>query len=502
MSTAMAEMLGAELASGQQIRVIPSENIARMKLDLTLAPSDTFGQATLSKIHNNLGTDMIASGSYLALPDGSHTKLRIVLQVQDTRTGETIAAITEDGTEVDLPQLVSAGGDNLRRTLGVGTLSASAAREARAAIPANTAAERLYAEGLADLQRFDTLSARAAFEKAIAADPNHALSHSALAETLSRLGYDSLAQAEAKTALDLASSLSREDKLSIQGRYQELTHAGDAALETYRTLHNYFPDSLDYGLRLSGVQIHTGHPADALETISALRKLPSPMGSDPRIDLQKSRAAERLGDMARSQKAAAAAISRANSLGSHLLLADALIRESWAWSNLGEYGKAIDDESQSHALHVAVGDAYDAAIDMHGMGMYQHKLGKLSEARKSLEDALAEFRSLGAQWQIASCSHHLGELFEDMGDLDRAAASFEEALQIQRSLNDKRGVASDLDDLSSVKLSTGQLAQAQQMKEQALQIFQEMGDKRGAAITMLNLGEVLYQRGNLAGAKQ
>ena len=103
MSTAMAEMLGAELASGQQIRVIPSENIARMKLDLSLAPTDTYGQETLGKIHNHLGTDMVTSGSYLALPDGSSTKLRIVLQVQDTRTGETIAAITEDGTESDLP---------------------------------------------------------------------------------------------------------------------------------------------------------------------------------------------------------------------------------------------------------------------------------------------------------------------------------------------------------------------------------------------------------------
>ncbi len=66
-STAMAELLGAELASGRQIRVIPSENIARMKLDLSLAPTDTYGGETLDKIHNQLGTDMVVSGSYLAL---------------------------------------------------------------------------------------------------------------------------------------------------------------------------------------------------------------------------------------------------------------------------------------------------------------------------------------------------------------------------------------------------------------------------------------------------
>lgn len=502
MSTAMAEMLGAELASGQQIRVIPSENIAHMKLDLTLAPADTFGQATLSQIHDNLGTDMIASGSYLALSDGSKTKLRIVLQVQDTRTGETIAAITEDGSEVDLPQLVSSGSDELRRTLGVGTLSAPAAREARASIPANAEAERLYAEGLADLQRFDALAARAAFEKAIAADPNHALSHSALSETLARLGYDSLAQEEARKALDLSSNLSRENKLSIQGRYQELTHNRDAALATYRTLYNFFPDSLDYGLRLAGAEILSGHPADALQTISALRKLPSPSGNDPGIDLEESSAAERLGDMVRSQKAAAAAIARANKLGSRLLLAKALVGESWAWSNLGDYDKSIDDETRAREIHVAVGDTFDATIETLGIGISHQKMGDLPGARKSYEDALAEFQNLGAQWEIASCSNHLGELFQEMGDLDKASASFEQALRIHRSLNDKRGTAAVLDNLSTVKLPIGQVVQAQQMKEESLKIFQEIGDKRGASIAMTNLGEVLFQRGDLAGAKQ
>jgi eukaryotic-like serine/threonine-protein kinase len=501
MSTAMAEMLGAELASGQQIRVIPSENIARMKLDLSLAPTDTYGQETLGKIHNHLGTDMVTSGSYLALPDGSSTKLRIVLQVQDTRTGETIAAITEDGTESDLPQLISAGGDNLRHTLGIGSLSASATREVHASFPANSEAERLYAEGLAKLQAFDSLAARALFEKAIAADPNHALSHSALADTWSHLGYDLNAQAEAKKALDLSSNLSREDKLSIEGRFRELTHDRDGAAEVYRTLHNFFPDNLDYGLRFARSQYLANHANDALDTVAALRKLPAPMGSDPRIDLAEYHAAERLGDMKRSQKAAAAGIARAKTLGSGLLLASSLTAESWAWSNLGEFDKAIDDESQARDLYAAAGDTYEAAVAANGIGMFQRNKGDLTESRKSLEAALAEFRRSGAQWDIASCSNHLGELSQETGDLDQARSHLEEALQIQRSLHDKRGVAADLDNLSNVELSAGRLSAARKMKEEALGNFREIGDKHGESITLVNLGEVLYQQGELAAAR-
>ncbi len=502
MSTAMAEMLGAELASGQEIRVIPSENISRMQHDLSLAPTETYGQETLGKIHNQLGTDMVVSGSFLALPSGTNIKLRIVLQVQDTRTGETVAAFTEDGTESDLPQLISAGGDSLRQTFRVGALSATAVREVRASIPANSEAERLYAQGLAKLQSFDALAARALLEKAVAADPNHALSHSALADAWSRLGYDVKAQAEAKKAMDLSTNLSREDRLSIEGRYQELTHDHPAAVEVYRTLHNFFPDNLEYALRYASEQSAAGHASDALETVAAMRRLPDPIGKDARIDLAEASAAERLGEMRRSQKAAAAAAERAQALGSNLLLASALNADSWARLNLGEIDQSIAEETRVRELRIAAGDNYGAAAALHSLGDRLRYKGDFPAARKAMEEALLEFRRLGAQWAIASCSHNLGMLLTNQNDLQPASAYIEEALAIQRLLDDKRGVASDLDDLSNVLLGLGQLSRAKQMKLEALQDFRDLGDKRGESITLLNLGEVLLQQGDLAAAKQ
>ena len=502
MSTAMSEILGAELASGQQIRVIPSENVSRTKLDLHLSPSDTFAQDTLDKIHNNLGTDMIASGSFLALPSGSTTKLRIILQVQDTHTGETIATFTKDGTETDLPELISAGGDSLRHTLGLGPLSASAAREVRASVPSTSEAERLYAEGLAKLHAYDALAARALLEKAIAVDPNHALSHSALAEALARLGYGLQAQSEAKKALDLSANLSREDRLSIEGRYRALTHDRAGAVEIYRTLYNFFPDNLDYALRFAAAQNDAGHPNDALQTVTAMRSLPAPQGNDPRVDIAEAVAAEHLGDMKRSQKAAGAAVARAEALGSALMEASALHRDAFAWSNLGDLDKAIADETRGRSLSSAVGNTYDAAKSTHGIAIYQKNKGDLVEARQNFESALTEFRGLGAQWDIASCSHNLGLNFVEQGDLEQARVHLEEALRIHRELNDTRGVAFNLDDLGNVELSVGRLALAKKMKEEALQNFHEIGDKRGEATTMANLAEVLYQRGELAGAKE
>jgi hypothetical protein len=97
---------------------------------------------------------------------------------------------------------------------------------------------------LAKLEKFDALAARALLEKAIAADPNHPLSHSALAQAWSALGYESKAAEEAKRALDPSANLPREQRLAIEGNYREFARDLPAAIEIYRTLSNFFPTTL------------------------------------------------------------------------------------------------------------------------------------------------------------------------------------------------------------------------------------------------------------------
>jgi hypothetical protein len=53
-STALSEMLSADLAVGHQLRMIPGENVARMKVDLALSSADTYSADTLSRIRNQL----------------------------------------------------------------------------------------------------------------------------------------------------------------------------------------------------------------------------------------------------------------------------------------------------------------------------------------------------------------------------------------------------------------------------------------------------------------
>ena len=58
-STALAETITTELAEGEQLRTIPGEDVARMKISLSLADADTYGEDTLGRIRKNLGADYV-----------------------------------------------------------------------------------------------------------------------------------------------------------------------------------------------------------------------------------------------------------------------------------------------------------------------------------------------------------------------------------------------------------------------------------------------------------
>jgi tetratricopeptide (TPR) repeat protein/TolB-like protein len=501
-STALSEMVAAELAEGQQLRVIPGEDVARMKLDLGLPVAESYGQDTLRKIRTHIDSDIVVLGSYLDMGRDTAGKIRIDLQLQDTRTGETLAVVSREGTESNLATLVSQGGADLRRKLGVNDASNSDARQVMASVPSNTDAARLYAEGLQRLQTYDARAARDILEKAVALDPKHALSHSALAESYSALGYEAKAQEEGRKAFDLSADLSREERLSIEGRYRELSHDLPSAIDIYRTLRNFFPDDINYAIRLATAQINATSGNDALQTIALMRKLPAPMNQDIRIDIAEASAADTLSDFKRSQDAASRAETKAAAQGSYLLLATAKMREAWSANHLGDLDRALASYTKARELWIQGGNSRGAASALHGIAIIQRDKGNFVDAHKSFEEALAELRRIGAMRDLGSCTHNFGVLLSYQGNLRDAKKQLDEALRIQRELRDQRGVASDLDDIGNVLESLGDLAGAERDKEEALQIFRSLNNGFGESTTLLNLGEVLLAEGKLAPAKE
>jgi TolB-like protein len=150
LSTALSEMLATELSAEEKLRMIPAENVARMERDLSLAETDTLASDTLKRVHNYVGSDLILVGSYTTLGKVPGGQLRLDVRLQDATTGETIAAVAEAGSEINLFDLVSRVGSDLRHRLGIGEVAPVDAAGVQASYPTAPEAVRLYAKGVID----------------------------------------------------------------------------------------------------------------------------------------------------------------------------------------------------------------------------------------------------------------------------------------------------------------------------------------------------------------
>jgi serine/threonine protein kinase len=220
LSTALSEMLTTELAAGGQLLAVPGENVARMKIDLSIPDAASYSRDTLGRIRGIMNANYVVLGSYLDLGAASGGDVRLDVRVQDTQAGETLALLSVRGTEAQLDDLVSRAGTDLRKKLGV-EATASAPRVASSASPSIPGAARFYSEGLARLRSFDAEGARHLLERAIDAEPGFPLAHSALATAWKELRYDDNAKNEAKRAFELSAALPREERLSVEAGYRE-----------------------------------------------------------------------------------------------------------------------------------------------------------------------------------------------------------------------------------------------------------------------------------------
>ncbi|MGE5413523.1 MAG: protein kinase domain-containing protein [Syntrophomonadaceae bacterium] len=498
-STALAEMLTTELAAGEVLRAVPSEDVARTRADLALPESDTLGRETLGKVRTRLGADLVLLGSYLDAGPASGGALRLDLRLQDAAAGETIALVSEKGTESDLDGVATRAGARLREKLGLAAVSPAEAAAVRATLPDNPEAARLYAEGLAKLRLFEDDAARDLLEKAVAADPRHALAHSALAEAWAGLGWDERALAEAKAAFDLSGDLSRETRLLVEGRYRSMANEWDRAIEIYQSLFTFFPDNLDYGLLLARAQTRAGRPKDALATLDALRAaFPVP---DGRIDLADAETARALSDFPRVGKAAARAAEFGRRKQARLLVAGALLLESSARNNLGDPKAAMAKSQEARDVFEAAGDRAGVASATNGIGNCLYDLGDLPGAKKAYEEVLAIYRAIGNRRGQAGALDNLANVLGDQGDLAAGRALSEQSLALYREVGDKRGAAQTLNNMGTTLILQGDYRGARALFEQAVPLYRETGDRGGLAICLNNIGEMRAGEGDVAGAR-
>ena len=497
LSVALADMLTAELSAGDKLRTIPGETVARTKADLKLPDAESMSAETLAGIYQQLGSNLVVLGSYLVI--GGHT--RVDVRVQDTAKGETVSTLSASEPDAKLLDLVKELGAQLRQKCAAGTITNEEAAAVRASEPETADAARLYAEGVEKLRSFDNLGASQLLEQAVAAEPGNAMAHLALARAWGELGYDQKAESEAKKAYDLSRSFSRKENLLIEANYRVATRDWDRAVDLYKSLWTFYPDDLEYGLRLSDAQVSAGQAQNALTTVNTLHQFAGPLHNDPRIDLAGAKSQASLADFRQANTAAQTAEKKAVKLGERFLTAQALLEQCGDLTQLGQYADAKSKGEQAEETFRTAGDFRSQAKSLTCMANVAANQGDTANARSMYEKALVLARHTGAQNDIAGALINLGNLLANSGPLEESSKQYREALSVAQAAGDRSDALLAQSNLAANLMSQGDYAAARTQLESSVKTAQALGDQGRVLEARLNLGMIASMLGDLEGAR-
>lgn len=500
LGSALSEMLTTELSAGGRLRVISRENVARARQSLEIPESGALDEADLEKVRSIVGSDLLVIGTYLALDEGGRRRIRLDVRVLQVPGGDIAASLAEVGDEAGLFDLVSRTGARLREALGVEELSPDQVRAARALQPSEPEAMRLYTEGLERLRSSDAPRALEALRRAAELEPRSAVVRSALSEAYGMLGYDGQARDEGRQAAALAGTLPRESRLGIQARFHEVNRDWDRASETYRSLWTFYPDNLEYGLKLANCLMRGGRPAEALETIAALRRLPPPGSEDARTDVLEARIALRLADPVRELRASEAAVAKGRASGETLLTAQALVFQGDALLTLGRVDQAVGIFREALDLAGKADSPMILGMAYGNLGAALMRRGDLLEAETMSREALAIAERIGTDVGISAQLEILGRLHWLRGELAEAQDLLEQALEVYVRLGDRTLEGRLYITLAQAQWARGDLDGARKSLEQALALSRETGDRATDAAALGQLGRILERQGQLGEA--
>jgi len=498
LATALAEMIGTELARGETLRTVPGETVARVSRELELAAGDGTSPETLRRLRALLGCDYVVAGSYLAVGDGDDAPLRLDLRLADAALGTTVSTFAESAPRRELFTLVGRVGQALRQRLG----SDVAPADGDAGLPRDSQAARYYAEGLEKLRNSVPQEARQLLEQAQRREPDNPLIHAALSEAWEALGHPGEARDAARRAFELAAGLPREERLLIEGRYRETLGEWPAAAQAYATLWELYPDNLEYGLRLAAAQIAARQIEASLRTVEDMRFLPPPSNEDPRIDLWEAAAHGLAGDLEAQLAAASRAAERAGALGAGLLVAQAYVQQAQTYRLLGRLEEAERAARAALDIYAGLDDDAGAAAALTNWANVLFARGEIDAAADFYDQAYQRYRELEDSAGMAFSLNAKAILLRRQGALDDALELYRQAETLFRESGNLPGQANVENSIAAVLFERDALAAARQGFEQARATWDDLGDRLGSAASQHNVAVTLRLAGELEDSRK
>jgi tetratricopeptide (TPR) repeat protein len=492
---ALTEMVGAELAAGGKIRVVPSDRTAFARKSLGLGVKESLDSTNMERLHTLIGADLGVIGTYLPLGTPGEQNIRLDIRVLSMPAGDTVAVVVVTAAEKDLFRLVTEAGSRLREALGLSLPTQQERLQARGLVPAGADTIRLYTEALSRLRSFDPTVARDLLLHAEAIEPRSVAIQSALSEAWTMLGQDNRAREAARRAFEDRRALPEEAQLAIEARFYEAGAQWDRASQAYRSLAALVPDELEHGLKLANTLSMAGRGPEALAILAKLQARPAPERDDPRIDLMEAGVSWRLSDLTRMEKAARAAVAKGRRLGAWLIIARGLVFQAHCVEVKGRPLEAVALLREAEELALRAGDRSTAARAAVNMGLALQQQGDLAGAEQVQERALIQAREFGSAVGVAAQMYVLGDLDRIRGDFNHARSRLEEARVWYHRLDYRVWDAQTEVALASVELAQGEPAIARRLLTESLETSRAVSRVAGEVDALQGLIELAAATG-------
>ena len=490
-SAGVAEMLAAALAESPTLRVVDSLRLLRTVDDLKL-PRGPLSGAELRQLAELVEADRVVTGTVRAA--GGVLRLDLALVAADLPVPAARSLHAEARDAAQIFRLVGELGERLRRQLEAGAATAAVP----APLTSSSAAMAAYTDGLGRLSRADSLGARPALERAVAADPAFTGAWVRLAACYQALGYAEKAQAAAARAAATPGAAAGRLGYEARAQLQQLQGAPEAAQATLQQLVRSYPHDLEARLSLAEVYEQQGKLEEA---VAALRQV---VLSDPNHPRGWYLLSKCLIEQGKARQAIDETLVHAmvvqNRLGSEQGRADVLNALGVGYQETGDLDRAADNYRQAAALRRRIDDRRGYATSLKNLATLALVRGAHDEAERDLEQALTILQALGDRAGVAELENAYGGLEEERGRYDRALEDYRRALQQRRDLGDRLALAESLGNVGFAYHLLGDYDNALVYWQQALALDRATGDRAGVVTTTQSIGQLQLAQGKWTAA--
>ncbi|MBD3414573.1 MAG: protein kinase [Candidatus Aminicenantes bacterium] len=271
-SKALCELLIADLTQSKYIRVLSSDKLMDILIDLNKDEAQSFSSGVLKEIAARGGTSHILRGSYARAGE----QFRINAILQETSSMESIGSDQVEGLgEESFLTMV----DELTKKVKIHfeispeKIADDIDEDIEKITTSSPEALKFYIEGRKLHLTGEFSKSIELMEKAVAADPEFAMAYRSMATSYSNVGFRPLRKKYMQKALELSERLSARERYSIQGDfYSHLEKTYDKAIEAYEKLLELYPDDPTGNNNLALIYWDIGNKQKAIEHYENNRK--------------------------------------------------------------------------------------------------------------------------------------------------------------------------------------------------------------------------------------